>query len=190
MLHESTYEPSIVHQAVEAIEHVASSEVQHETPPDDTLEHHMNDASPPGYGTDDFCNAFPDPGNLVIILKTGATELHAKAPTPLASSLRCVREPLIFSDLEQRLGQHQVHNALANVTPSAMEGNKDFDIYRKQQQYVAEGREADLPELSAIPIPSDDWQTKGKSAAWSLDKWKFLRESLDMMASAYANVTG
>ncbi|KAF2172088.1 glycosyltransferase family 31 protein [Zasmidium cellare ATCC 36951] len=123
---------------------------------------------------DDYCNTFPDPGNIAIIIKTGATELHAKLPTPLATTLKCVREPLIFSDLEQRLGEHRVHNALANFTPSAMEGNKDFDIYKLQQQYVASGREADLPDLSSISIPSDDWRTEGKSAAWGLDKYKFL----------------
>lgn len=187
VLHDTTYEPQVIHQAVEAVQNVAS-EIQHEIVPEDAIEHDLKDERPPDYGTDDFCTAFPDPGNIAVIVKTGATELHAKVPTTLATSLRCVREPLIFSDLEQTLGEHQVHDALANFT--AMEGNKDFEFYRKQQEYVAEGRGADLPELSSIPIPSTDWRTAGKSAAWGLDKYKFLCEYLCPIVDVYdhANV--
>lgn len=174
-LHNTAYEPAVIHQAVEAAQY-ATSEVQHEILSNENFDHRPNETIQTSYGDDEYCNTFPDPGNIAIVIKTGASELYAKLPTTLATVLKCVREPLIFSDLEQRLGEHHVHNVLASFTPSAMNGNKDFDIYRKQQQYIAEGREADLPELSSVPIPSDDWRTAGKSAAWGLDKYKFLRE--------------
>lgn len=176
-LHNTAYEPAVIHQAVEAAQHAASG-VQHEIIPNEAFDHRPNVTTLTDDGDDEYCNKFPDPGNIAIIIKTGASELYAKLPTTLATVLKCVREPLIFSDLEHRLGEYHVHNVLANFTPSAMNGNKDFDIYRKQQQYIAEGREADLPGLSSVPIPSDDWRTQGKSAAWGLDKYKFLRECL------------
>lgn len=186
-LHNTAYEPAVIHHAVEAAQHVAS-EVQHDLNLKQDVDHGSNGTTgttPTNHEDDEYCNAFPDPGNVAIIIKTGATEVYAKLPTLLATILKCVREPLIFSDLEQRLGEHQVHNVLANFTPSAMKGNKDFDIYRTQQQYVADGRAADLPRLSSVPIPSDDWRTNGKSAAWGLDKYKFLREYLEDSAKVF-----
>ncbi|EGP87833.1 uncharacterized protein MYCGRDRAFT_24216, partial [Zymoseptoria tritici IPO323] len=118
------------------------------------------------------CGVHKDPGNISIIVKTGATVISERLPTLLLTSLRCVDNPLIFSDLEQEFGGHHVYDVLSNF--SRKEGNADFDLYRTQQEYAANGRQVDLPNLRELPIVSNDWRTKGKSAAWSLDKYKFL----------------
>ncbi|KAK3713068.1 hypothetical protein LTR37_008753 [Vermiconidia calcicola] len=79
-----------------------------------------------------------------------------------------------FSDLEQTLGDKRMHNVLSRFSEDAMNGNDEFDIYRKQQELANQGREVDIPSLSSIPITTKDWRTEGKNAAWGLDKYKFL----------------
>ena len=131
-------------------------------------------ASPRGskIGLPSYCDAF-DISKITISIKTGATVAFDKVPTQLMTSLRCVTRPMIFSDLNQTLGSHQMHDVLSRVSPAAMKGNSDFDLYFKQQELVAQGREIELNTLSSIPIPTQDWRTQGKSAAWALDKYKF-----------------
>lgn len=122
----------------------------------------------------DCCKTYPDPGNIAIVVKTGATAIHDRLPTQVSTSLQCVKEPLIFSDLESNLGDLHVHDVLSNFTSSVAENNEDFDIYRLQKTYLAQGRENDIRRLRELPIATKDWRTEGRNAAWSLDKYKFL----------------
>lgn len=123
----------------------------------------------------DDCSSYPDLGNIAIVVKTGATEAARLIPTLLKTSLRCVKDPIIVSDLEQEISGIKLHNVLAEFAPRAMQGNVDFEIYHLQQQYQAEGREEDIPKLSSMPHANQDWRTAGKSAAWGLDKYKNIR---------------
>ncbi|KAF7195476.1 hypothetical protein HII31_03070 [Pseudocercospora fuligena] len=124
--------------------------------------------------TDDFCAKHLDLDNIAVVVKTGATAIHDRLPTQLSTALRCVKEPLIFSDLDANLGDLHVHDVLSNFTTSVAESNREFDIYRMQQEYLAQGKANDVPRLRNLPIPTKDWRTEGKSAAWALDKYKFL----------------
>ncbi len=112
--------------------------------------------------------------NIAFITKTGATEARDKIPSQLSTSLRCVADPLIFSDLDQTLGPYQAHDVLSRSSLMATANNRDFDIYYKQKELASEGREDEIPALASMPISRADWRTKGKSAAWALDKYKFL----------------
>lgn len=131
-------------------------------------------ATDPAPLTDEYCARHPDPGNIVITVKTGATEAFQKLPSQLVTSLRCSKKLLVFSDLEQRLGSHRLHDALSNFSSKAMEKNEDFDIYRLQQRYAARGFETEINELKSIKDPRPSWRTAGHNAAWALDKYKFL----------------
>lgn len=113
---------------------------------------------------------------LAVVLKTGATEAMAKLPTILHTSLRCVRNPLLLSDLNQQFEGHMIHDVLANFTPSAMENNTDFDLYRKQQELAREHPDSDFTLLHQKTA------NKMKNPAWALDKYKFLRTMLYPMA--------
>ena len=125
---------------------------------------------------DVYCSSFPKSETIGTIVKTGATEIHAKLPTQLATSLRCASNLLIFSDLHQRVGDYDAIDVLSRVSPSELRFNKDFEIYRMQQEYVALGRENDIVELRNLPATSDDPRARDRKAAWVLDKYKFLRE--------------
>lgn len=117
--------------------------------------------------SDDFqhadrrCHALPDPGNILFIVKTGATEIYEKLPTQLLTTLGCTRDFLIFSDLEEQVGPYHVHDALADFNATMKDTHADFELYRQQQAYQRGG-------LDIATLKND-----GK-AAWTLDKYKFL----------------
>jgi hypothetical protein len=120
-----------------------------------------------GSGSDDFqhtdrrCHALPDPGNILFIVKTGATEIYEKLPTQLLTTLGCTRDFLIFSDLEEQIGPYHILDALADVNATMKATHADFELYRQQQAYQRGG-------LDMATLKND-----GK-AAWTLDKYKFL----------------
>lgn len=96
-----------------------------------------------------------------MIVKTGANEIYEKLPTQLLTSLRCYENPvLIFSDLEQVIGTHHVHDALANVTES-VKVSPQFNYYNKLQQMRKDRQDINTKDQ------------KGQ-AGWDLDKFKFL----------------
>ena len=120
-----------------------------------------------------FCNVL-DISNIAFVTKTGATEAMHKLPAPLTTSLRCVSDPLIFSDLDQSIGPYQIHDVLSQFSEEAITNNRDFDIYHKQKALAAKGRQRELEKLGDLPILTYDWRAKGRNAAWALDKYKFL----------------
>jgi hypothetical protein len=111
--------------------------------------------------TDRRCHAQPDPGNILFIVKTGATEIYEKLPTQLLTTLGCARDFLIFSDLEEQIGPYHIFDALADFNATMKATHADFEIYRQQQAYQRGG-------LDIATLKND-----GK-AAWTLDKYKFL----------------
>jgi hypothetical protein len=111
-------------------------------------------ASPRQSGVErpDFCNAF-DLSNIALSIKTGATEPRNKIPTQLMTFLRCVPEVMLFSDLEQTLGSHDLDNVLSHVTKTEVHSNPEFNLYWKQQEYADDGREVELKVLHNMSMP-------------------------------------
>lgn len=93
-------------------------------------------------------------------MKTGATESFDKVPMQLMTVLRCLPDLLIFSDLEQRIAGHHVHDSLNTVLDEARDGNADFDLYRQQKACTID---QDMCARS-VDGPQD--------AGWNLDKYK------------------
>ncbi|KAF2839249.1 glycosyltransferase family 31 protein [Patellaria atrata CBS 101060] len=112
---------------------------------------------------------------VLLILKTGATELYTKLPIHFSTMLSChpLASFLLFSDLAQQIGIHIVHDALANVTPETRTGVVDFELYNKVREIAVEG--GDISVLSG-------------QQSWDLDKWKFLPMMRD--AWTYAQKQG
>jgi len=119
------------------------------------LIHHKNQ---PG------CPSFPSADNVVISIKTGATEASSKIPALMQTSLRCAQNTHIFSDLKQDIGPYHLHDILSNVSP-AVKAHPDFDLYHQQQ--------ASLHNLSALREMKSVTHPE-KYASWVLDKYKFL----------------
>ena len=105
------------------------------------------------------CLHLPGAENILIILKTGATAIYDRLPIHFESTFKCVPNYIIISDLEQTIGPTKVHDVLQLVTQQTRENHQDFDLYYDIADYHASGQDP-----SKLP----------GSAAWNLDKWKFL----------------
>lgn len=105
------------------------------------------------------CNGYPQADNILVIMKTGASESFSRVPTQLVTVLKCIPNFLIFSDMEQEIGGYKIHDSLATVLDEAKEGNSDFDLYRRQQACIV-----DQENCNNLGDPS--------SEGWNLDKYK------------------
>ncbi|KEF50834.1 uncharacterized protein A1O9_13111 [Exophiala aquamarina CBS 119918] len=110
----------------------------------------------------DTCTFTDSEEDFLIVVKTGANEIHDKLPTQLLTGLRCYHDILIFSDLEENIGPFNVHDALKNVSSAIQARSPEFEYYRQLRDY----RENNL-DISSL-------RGKSHSAAWKLDKFKFI----------------
>jgi Fringe-like len=108
---------------------------------------------------DPLCDSFPDTSGILLIMKTGATESYDKVPTQLMTMLKCLPDFLIFSDMDQHVAGYHVRDSLDTVSSEAVDGNSDFDLYRRQR---------------ACPVDQDNCSKLGDKATegWNLDKYK------------------
>lgn len=104
-----------------------------------------------------LCRTLPGAEDVLVVVKTGATEVFARIPEQLLTLSRCIPHLMVFSDLEQDLGGFHIYDALVDVSEKYKDTHEDFELYHQLQRYHAGHR--DLSELSS-----------GKG--WNLDKWK------------------
>ncbi|KAF2211328.1 hypothetical protein CERZMDRAFT_68814 [Cercospora zeae-maydis SCOH1-5] len=114
---------------------------------------------PPPIDADADCKSLPGADKVMIILKTGATELYQKLPTHFVTTLKCVPNFVIYSDLNQSYANVQVHDAIAPVSEKIRKEHEDFKLYREIAKWQREGQ--DMSKLQG-------------GSGWNLDKWKFL----------------
>ncbi|OLN93286.1 hypothetical protein CCHL11_08326 [Colletotrichum chlorophyti] len=127
---------------------------------DDRLaQHNVTNQDIPYRPHDPICDTFPDTSNILLIMKTGATESFDKVPTQLMTMLKCLPEYFIFSDLDQTVAGYHIYDSLDSVLPEAMDGNKDFDLYRRQKACAADQQ-------------SCNKLAESKDEGWNLDKYK------------------
>ena len=106
------------------------------------------------------CRNFPDgTSDIMLVMKTGATAAFNRLPVHLMTTLQCIDDFLLFSDMEQKIGTHTIHNALDEVSDETKKGNQDFDLYRKLQEYQKLGG-------NPLKLSTDN--------GWTLDKYKFI----------------
>lgn len=112
--------------------------------------------------------------DVLVILKTGATEPMDKIRAHVRTSLSCIPHFAIFSDLEEDIHSDynvsiRTHDVLRNVNSTVQETNPDFDLYRRLRQSGRAG-------LKSADYNSDPGGPFGKpdNVGWKLDKWKFL----------------
>ena len=133
-----------------------------------TLHHEPSNINPTDYWTWDTSSQFrpqtvanPDPKDpcasfpshllkhIQVVLKIGSSELSDRLDTQLSTVTRCISNLIIFSDRDQNLRGHPVYDILADLPPSYMTNNSDFDTYRG------------IPE-------------EKPGSGWRLDRYKFL----------------
>lgn len=112
--------------------------------------------------------------DVLVVMKTGATEPRDKVEAQLRTSLRCLPHFAVFSDLEEQIhaGDNisiQTHDVLQSVSSNTKETNPDFGLYQRLRQSGRAG-------LLSADYNSDASGPFGKpnNPGWNLDKWKFL----------------
>lgn len=114
----------------------------------------------------DACNGLAGLDDVVVVLKTGASEIYSKLPIHFATTFACNPDFLLYSDMEQDFGNVKVHDALAMVSEEVKSAD-EFAQYRTLLRHVGTG--------------GDATKFKGEQS-WKLDKYKFL----PMISDAYA----
>ena len=107
----------------------------------------------------DLCAAFPKHllRDIQPVLKTGHAVLENRVRTQLQSTSACLDDNiLIFSDLDEGLGGHQVLDVLADLRPDFVHGNGQLESYAPQKELAANGT---LKSAHA-----------SKAEGWKLDK--------------------
>ncbi|KAK5130633.1 hypothetical protein LTR08_001892 [Meristemomyces frigidus] len=121
-----------------------------------------------------YCADYPDNGAIALVVKTAATVALDRLPTQLLTSLHCLGEPIIVSDLAQTVGLNQVHDVLARVAPEIKRAHVEFETYRKQQELMYAGQWAALRSQAEVLGSAGEGGGR-RSAAAGLDRWKWLR---------------
>ena len=104
--------------------------------------------------------------NIVIAVKTGASEASEKIPTLMQTSLRCAKIVFFFSDLEQDIGIYHLHDSLNDISPEVKKLDSAFEFYRLQQEgWERDGNVNSTREMKDASSPDN-------LAAWTLDKYK------------------
>ncbi|KAF2863041.1 glycosyltransferase family 31 protein, partial [Piedraia hortae CBS 480.64] len=116
------------------------------------------------------CLNLPGADKVLVMVKTGATELYQKLPIHFVTTLTCIPHFMLFSDLAQGFGPYSVHDAIAGISSHTKETHEnDFTLYGTMSTYNGEGR-----DISYL---------KG-GGGWNLDKWKFFPMLNEAFASA------
>ncbi|TKA75086.1 hypothetical protein B0A55_05594 [Friedmanniomyces simplex] len=110
------------------------------------------------------CPVIPSSADYLVSMKTGATELFAKLPEQLLTTLRCVPNYMIFSDLEQEMGDYHIYSSLEDVSDSYKYSHRDFSFYRRLLDLYAKGQDLSLLQITK----------QAEGSAWDLDKWEFI----------------
>ncbi|EGP84766.1 uncharacterized protein MYCGRDRAFT_24569, partial [Zymoseptoria tritici IPO323] len=119
------------------------------------------------------CRQLPGADDVLVVMKTGASEVESKLAVHLRTTLTCYPNHVIFADVEEDLpsGEH-LYDAFQYTTPSLRETHSEFALWRKLH---AEGRAGLLPsELSGPESRQRLEDVRKKIPGWQLDKWKFL----------------
>lgn len=120
------------------------------------------------------CQNLPGADEVLVIMKTGSTELEARLPVQLSTTLQCFPNLMLFSDSAEVFQGHTIIDALESVSPSSKNNNADFELYRRLR---AHGRESlALDELHGMPNEATQESRTGnaENPGWKLDKWKNL----------------
>jgi hypothetical protein len=105
--------------------------------------------------------------DILVVLRTGATEALEKLPVHFDTTLRCVPDYIIYSDYEEEIQGHKIHDVLSEVSDNLKRSAPEFKLYEK----LKNGGRSSLmhtEHLGSGPSGSPE------NPSWKLDKFKFL----------------
>jgi len=111
------------------------------------------------------CEDLPNAPHVLLLLKTGANEIESKLPAHLRTTLQCLPNYIIFSDVEQTFRGYRIHDALSHLPQYLNSDDTDLLHYRDLQAAFKNGSTSKM----------------SREAGWKLDRFKFI----PMLQSAY-----
>lgn len=120
-----------------------------------------------------ICPASELADDVLVVLRTGATESLQKLPVHFRTTLRCVPNYIIVSDLDEEIDGHAVHNVLSGVSEDIRTEHDDFKLYNHLQKHGRAGLHEQEVETGLSGSSKGDYLRTGNEG-WKLDKWKFL----------------
>lgn len=115
------------------------------------------------------CKDFRTRNDVLLIVKTGATEVAQKLPVHFKTTFTCPKDYLIFSDVEQEFQGVQIHDALDHMKDIV---DKNTDEWRFKEQ---------LENAKASSDPAREFAKLSGEEGWKLDKFK----NLPMLLKSY-----
>jgi len=116
-----------------------------------------------------FCPQLSGIENVLLVLKTGVTEVLRKLPAHANTTLRCIPNHLVVSDFEEDVAGIHVRDVLRHLDSNVKRNVPDFEIYNRLQLH---GREGLLPSDSVMDVNGPLGMPN--NPGWKLDKWKFI----------------
>lgn len=111
--------------------------------------------------------------DVLVIVRTGATESRERVPVHLRTTLRCVPHFTVFSDFDEIIDGTEVHDVLGGVSVETKTNDDDFKHYRHLHKHGRQGlREQKV--ITGMSGSSKGDYTQTDNDGWRLDKWKFL----------------
>lgn len=114
-----------------------------------------------------ICPQFPITKEILVVLRTGATEALDKLPIHFTTTLKCISEYVIYSDYEEIIQGHKIHDVLDEVSEDIKASAPEFEVYKNLRKNGRAGLETTKHHGSG-PTGSLD------NPSWKLDKFKFL----------------
>lgn len=107
--------------------------------------------------------------DVYVLMKTGAGEARRRVPAHLNTTFRCIPNFGIYSDLEEEIEGHPIHDCLDSLPANVYQDYPEFEFYKSLKDYQKEGNH-DYDSL----LRDSDGNHKEDAPGWKLDKWKFL----------------
>ncbi|CAO2648861.1 Nn.00g098100.m01.CDS01 [Neocucurbitaria sp. VM-36] len=116
-----------------------------------------------------YCPQNPIANEVLVVLRTGATEVLEKLPVHFDTTLRCIPNYAIYSDYEEELEGSHIYDVFDELSQDLKESVPDFELYHRLK---TKGRDS----LSIDGTGHDGSGPSGSlgNPGWKLDKFKFL----------------
>jgi hypothetical protein len=120
----------------------------------------------PGIGNMGACDKWEGANDVVVVMKTGASEIEAKLPVHLNTTFKCAPNLMVFSDMAQEFEGLRIHDPLRHLLDELEPTDPDLIYYLSLMERQRKGDEI----------------VKGNNTqAWPLDRYK----NIPMLRKAY-----
>ena len=115
----------------------------------------------------DSCDKWEGAEDVVLVMKTGASEIEAKLPVHLDTTFKCAPNVLVFSDMAQQFKETMVKDPLRHLVGELNQEDPDLRYYLNLIERQSKG---------------EDIVKGNNTQAWKLDRYKnvpMLRQAYD-----------